>query len=793
MPRCVLFCVLLVGALGTVDQANAQAVPSKALSSTHIFPAGAQRGTDVSVRIGAECSPPGTNFSMTGEGLATTSVLTEELLPLGEPSPRRLPTLTAISYPREWDGNISIAEDAPLGPVYWRLNSAFGGTTSRPFIVGDLPELIETESNSTVQTAEPITLPVTINGQVSGERDADYFRFHLNAGEFVVCEVMAGRIASPLDPLVELLDGDGSPLAARQIYVGSDPVLTYRAEADGEYLLRVANVTFHGSPAHVYRVDVTNQPRIHFAVPTGGQAGTTREVELNLLAGTETHVVRRKIDFPEQPGEFVYRDTELNSSVLLVADDSPNSAEIEPNDDLPSAMLVTLPQTVTGRFLSASDEDWFRFVVQKDNQLQITCQAFPPGTAAMPNVTVTDDEGKTLANAQSVTSESGICRILWTAPISGRFYVRIRDLRKGSRGGSDFLYRLSVVPAKSDFTLKLGSDNISVVQGSKSKVDVSVERLGGFNGSIDLAFEGLPDGCTITSAQIPAGANSVTAELAVTEDVPVSSTPVRLTGRAEIDGHMLERVARGRHLGVDSEGVSIAWPTVEQLHLTVLHKPLFRLVCSEAYHYGHRGTVFPYPMEVERLDGFDGKIIVQRADRQNSDMDGIQIWNAVIPSGSSTVDVPIYMPESMHINVQPQSQLYSQAFAHFKDKHGQDQSILVVAEKRNMMRTLPPVVKLQAVDQQVSAECGGTVKCRLHLERTSNFPGPMEVELLEPTDGFTTEPFKIPGGESDVQVEIRVPTKLEPGALIPLVFRARGDLDERVEVITEASVAVRVE
>ncbi|MCH2213250.1 MAG: PPC domain-containing protein [Fuerstiella sp.] len=793
MPRCVLCFMLLVGALGTVDQANAQAVPSKALSSTHIFPAGAQRGTDVGLRIGAECSPPGTKFSMIGKGLNATSVLTEELSPLGEPSPRRLPTLTAISYPREWAGSVSIAKDAPLGPVYWRLNSAFGGTTSRPFIVGDLPELIETESNSTIETAELITLPVTINGQVSGERDTDYFRFNLNAGEFVVCEVMAGRIASPLDPLVKLLDGDGSPLTPRQIYIGSDPVLTYRAETDGEYLLRVANVTFHGSPAHVYRVDVTNQPRIHFAVPTGGQAGTTQEVELNLLAGTETQVVRRKIDFPDEPGEFVYRDAELNSSVLLVADESPNSAEIEPNDDLPSAMMITLPQTVTGRFLSASDEDWFRFVAQKEDQLQITCRAFPPGTAAMPNVTVTDDQEKTLAEARSVTSTAGVCRILWTAPNSGTFYVKIRDLRKGSRGGSDFLYRLSAVPANPDFAVKLNSDNIGVVQGSQSKVDISVERLGGFNSAIALEFEGLPEGCTITNAEIPAGANSVTVELAVTEEVPVSCTPVKLTGRAQVDGHMLERIARGRHLGVDSEGVSVGSPVIEQLHLTVLHKPLFRLVCSEAYHYGHRGTVFPYPMEVERLDGFDGKIIVQRADRQNSDMDGIQIWNAVIPSGSSTVDVPIYMPESMHINVQPQSQLYSQAFAHFKDKHGRDQSILVVAEKRNMMRTLPPVVKLQAVDQQVSAECGGTVQCRLHLERTSNFPGPMEVELLDPTDGFAAEPFKIPGGESDVQVAIQVPTTLESGALIPLVFRARGDLDERVEVITEASVAVRVE
>ena len=74
-----------------------------------------------------------------------------------------------------------------------------------------------------------------------------------------------------------------------------------------------------------------------------------------------------------------------------------------------------------------------------------------------------------------------------------------------------------------------------------------------------------------------------------------------------------------KHLGIDSEAVSFASPTLPRLHLTIATKPIFRLFCLEAYQYAHRGSVFPYPMEVERLNGFEGEIMLQIGDRQNRD------------------------------------------------------------------------------------------------------------------------------------------------------------------------------
>src|SRR6185436_16277520 len=190
------------------------------------------------------------------------------------------------------------------------------------------------------------------------------------------------------------------------------------------------------------------------------------------------------------------------------------------------------------------------------------------------------------------------------------------------------------------------------------------------------------------------------------------------------------------------EGVSVGRPTTEHFQLTVQHKPLFRLFCSEAYQYAHRGTIHFYQMEVERFEGYSGPITLQIADRQIKDLDGADILETTIPAGENQLRLPIYLPETMHINVQAHSNIYAQGIATFQDKWGQPQSTCIVSEMRCMVRTLPTVTRLVADDRELSFAADGTATCRLRLERTSLFSGPLQISL-HPTDqsrGFTAEP-----------------------------------------------------
>jgi len=309
--------------------ALAQPKPGYEPTSTHIFPAGGQRGTKVAVRVGTECAPPLTRFHLEGKGVIASELLENYAPFVGEPHLRRVPTEVPITYPREWESSVEISAKAALGTTFWHLTSAQGGTASRPFVIGDLPEFIERESNSTPDKAEALNLPVTINGQIYGERDVDYFRFEAKEGDIVSCEVMARRLGSLLDPVVKLLDGDGVPVNVDEAYRGDDPVLVLRVPKDGQYLLRIANVTFHGSTACVYRVNLTMKPFLLSTFPTGGHAGSEQPFQLYLLDGAgEVRESMVNVSVPDSASQtFEYRNDQFSGSLSLAINVLPARAE----------------------------------------------------------------------------------------------------------------------------------------------------------------------------------------------------------------------------------------------------------------------------------------------------------------------------------------------------------------------------------------------------------------------------------------------------------------------------------
>ncbi len=154
--------------------------------------------------------------------------------------------------------------------------------------------------------------------------------------------------------------------------------------------------------------------------------------------------------------------------------------------------------------------------------------------------------------------------------------------------------------------------------------------------------------------------------------------------------------------------------------------------------------------------------------------------------------MPIYLPETMHINIQSQSQLYVQGHTAFTDRWGAKQSFLVVSEKRCMLRTMPPVVKFKAVDREILARPGETIEGRFELERTSNFSGPMDIELISPgpESGFSAAPARFEAGTTSTLIPVRCGRTIGDG-VVTLEFRAVGKLDSGATVISETTLPVR--
>ena len=82
-----------------------------------------------------------------------------------------------------------------------------------PFAVDTLPEVTSKEGNHSQSTAQPVTLPVIVNGRIEKPGQWDVFRFHGRAGDEVVAETIARRLDSPLDSVLKLTDAAGKQLA----------------------------------------------------------------------------------------------------------------------------------------------------------------------------------------------------------------------------------------------------------------------------------------------------------------------------------------------------------------------------------------------------------------------------------------------------------------------------------------------------------------------------------------------------------------------------------------------------
>jgi hypothetical protein len=165
----------------------------------------------------------------------------------------------------------------------------------------------------------------------------------------------------------------------------------------------------------------------------------------------------------------------------------------------------------------------------------------PPGTQFAPNgmpvfrLYTRNDDGGAFYGKDS--------RIAFDPPADGEYVARLTDVE--GRSGPDYAYRLTIRPPRPDFRLRVSPEQLNVPRGGSAPVEVTAERLDGYDGSIEVQLEGLPDGFSAPAATIAAGSLSATLTLSAapdarTPDLPTPS-PIRVMGRARIAGQTVVR------------------------------------------------------------------------------------------------------------------------------------------------------------------------------------------------------------------------------------------------------------
>jgi WD40 repeat protein len=220
--------------------------------------------------------------------------------------------------------------------------------------------------------------------------------------------------------------------------------------------------------------------------------------------------------------------------------------------------------------------------------------SFPPNGFPVVTVNYYNDDGGPGYGKDS--------RLFFDPPADGEYQVRLGDSR--NKAGDNYAYRLTIRSPRPSFTVKFDPTSPAVWKGGALPINVTAERLDGFNGAIEVRLENLPPGFSAPATTIPAG--ETTTSFALWADpsakTPVANAsgsgarPLKLVARAVIDGKEIVREATGGLPKVVEPGDLAA--IAEQSEVTVQPGQETRLTVKIERRNGFKGRV---PLDVRGL------------------------------------------------------------------------------------------------------------------------------------------------------------------------------------------------
>jgi len=524
MTRSKIQCALwaLAAGCGLATPAAAQ-VPA----ATFAHPAGGQVGTKATVNIGGANLQGATQVLISGQGVtATVGVNTN-----------------AASLPIELD----IAPDAQPGMREIRVVTPRGTSNAERVWIGPYAEGMEVEPNNALTAAQKLDkLPISVNGQINGGEDVDFYTFQANAGDTYVFDLVAFRVASGLDGYLAVYDARGKILKSQLEAFDRDPRIIYTFKTAGTYSVGVRDTMFRGGADFVYKLTLGKIPVVTGYMPSGGKRG--QMVNVTLEGANLGDMKSMAVQIPmEGDAVSVVPNTPMGmaaSPISLYASDLNETVEAEPNDTAAQATPVPDgPVVVNGRIDKAREVDLYRVKPSAAGNLSFEVWGRRLGSRIDSFLRVLDATGKELqANDDAAGKDS---RIVMAVAANTEYLVEVRTI--DPRYGGDVFYRLAIEPpAGQDFTLTMTPDSINVGQGNSAAVTVTVNRMNGFTGPVALRVEGLPAGVTASPAVIPAGAANAQFTVTAAADAAAGAvSQIKVIGTGTLGMATAERVAQG--------------------------------------------------------------------------------------------------------------------------------------------------------------------------------------------------------------------------------------------------------
>lgn len=719
-------------------------------------------------KVGAHYLHGEGGFKMLGPGVAAGPTVSEvdtkffegPLIPMPASQQKE-------DYPRDHAGQVAIAKDAAVGVRYWHVSTSQGVTLAARFIVGNLPEVVEEEVDG-APAPTAVTLPVTINGRIFPREDIDIWTLTAKAGETITCSVNARRLGSPLNARLEVLDPKGARLAETVPVTGKDPTLQWKAPADGVYEVRIHDIDFGGLQPYVYRLSITRNPNIATTYPLGGRRGTRTGFELLGDDGSP----RGNLDFNIPDGAsatFPLPTGELPGQadpIFLQAGDTPEQLEVEPNDSAvqSSAATASVPSVLNGRIQTPGDLDYWSVAAGKGDKIECELLAGELGSPLFPVMKIYDASGKEIARSGNPGNPQTGAVLQFEAPEAGTYQIAIAE-HFAHRGGGHYCYRLMLRPSPgSDFKLSLASDAITVFRdigglseeqkkarppAPTAKLSVTVQRLRGFDGEIELVAEGLPEGVHLAATKIAKGKAKAELSFRAEAGVKLQEARVTISGVAVIGEN---KVTRGA-----SVAVARGEPPLRDLLLAVAIPTPFYFTGDYNSYIMPRGSIYRRHYKLHR-GGFTGPIYARLADRQIRHLQGNRGPTITIPPEATDFDYGTVMAPCLEIGRTSRTTIMIHGTVVEADGSKHVVSYTSADSKHQFIgQMVAGFLSVKPLGPSLAVGPGSTVEVPVEIAR-----GPaikemdVEVGLQVPAHfgGVSAEPVTVPAGQTTAKLKI---------------------------------------
>jgi hypothetical protein len=475
-------------------------------------------------------------------------------------------------------------KSAPLGWQELRVRTDKGLSSAFPFQVGDVAEFMEAEPNNTSNEANVVTVPITINGRMNVPKDIDTYKVKLDRTQTLVCEVTAQRFGSPLDALLTLRDASGKVLRQNDDANGADARLEFEFQKDHEYVLSIRDLLGRGGDDYVYRLSI-RRPEPDFSLRfspdnprlnCGGRA--ILHCELTRKAGFSGAVRVTCEGLPAGvSAEPVLINPDDSTQTVLVFTANSNAA----GGAFPIKLLATA--MIQGQFTTRTAEPVNSDVPAKECLLSVV-ESPPPFTVELNalNLTLEQEQAAELpVNVQRFGSFQGEIKLRaegYTAvrePLEDNLEATQATLKpgetnalvklkardnaeparrpvyiqaEGTADGHSFVQYSEAVPLtirQIPFSIFNTMKRVSVAvlpagaQSAASEAEFAIRatRHGWFTDQINLSLEGLPEGITAISTNLPSHVDEAGFKLVTTPKAPTGKEfQITVVGSATIGG-----------------------------------------------------------------------------------------------------------------------------------------------------------------------------------------------------------------------------------------------------------------